>query len=448
MFSRVLIANRGEIALRVIRACRELGIQTVVVYSEADRNSAYLRCADEAICIGKGPSADSYLNIPRIISAAEISNVDAIHPGYGFLSENAHFAEVCESCKIKFIGPSSKAMAQMGDKVEAKRLAKSAKVPLVPGSEGPVDNENDALKVAHQIGFPIIIKAAGGGGGRGMRVAHNDISLVKAFFSARAEAEAAFKNSKLYIEKYVENPRHVEIQILGDEHGNVIHLNERDCSCQRRHQKLIEESPCPVMTPSLREEMGKAAVRLATASGYYNAGTVEFLVDKNLRYYFIEVNARIQVEHPVTEMVTGIDLVKEQIRIASGERLTMKQKHVPLLGHAIEARINAEDPANNYAPSPGRIQSFITPGGPGVRIDSHAYAGYDVPPTYDSLIAKLIVHRPTRGEAIACMKRALNEFVVVGVKTTIPLLYQIFSDSRYVKGEVDTSFVEKVVQGD
>jgi acetyl-CoA carboxylase biotin carboxylase subunit len=448
MFSRVLIANRGEIALRVIRACRELGIQTVVVYSQADRNAAYLRCADEAICIGAGPAADSYLNIPRIISAAEIANVDAIHPGYGFLAENSHFAEVCESCKIKFIGPSSKAMAKMGDKVAAKAIAKAAKVPLVPGSEGAVETENDALKVAHQIGFPIMIKAAGGGGGRGMRVAHNDISLVKAFFAARAEAEAAFKNPTLYIEKYVENPRHVEIQILGDEYGNLIHLNERDCSCQRRHQKLVEESPCPVMTPSLRDAMGAAALRLAKSAGYYNAGTVEFLVDKAMNYYFIEVNARIQVEHPVTEMVTGMDLVKEQIRIASGEKLTLKQRHVPLNGCAIEARINAEDPANGYAPSPGRIQTFIPPGGLGVRLDTHVYGGYEVPPMYDSLIAKLIVHRPTRLEAITTMRRALGEFVVHGVKTTIPLLSTLFSDSRYVRGETDTGFVETLLSRD
>jgi acetyl-CoA carboxylase biotin carboxylase subunit len=445
MFSRILIANRGEIALRVIRACRELGVQSVVVYSEVDRGAAYLRCADEAICIGAGPAADSYLNIPRIISAAEIANVDAIHPGYGFLAENPHFAEVCESCKIKFIGPSSKVMAKLGNKIEARAMAKASKVPLVVGSPGPVENESDALKVSHEIGFPVMIKAAGGGGGRGMRVAHNDISLVKAFFAARSEAEAAFKDPTLYIEKYVEHPRHVEIQILADEYGNIVHLGERDCSLQRRHQKLVEESPSPVMTPSLREAMGKCATRLAHAAGYSNAGTVEFLLDKDGNFFFMEVNARIQVEHPVTEMVTGVDLVKAQIRIASGEKLDLRQKHVVLNGSAIECRINAEDPSNGYAPSPGKIDTFIPPGGNGVRLDTHAYAGYDVPRVYDSLIAKLIVHKPTRREAIACMRRALDEFVIHGVKTTIPLLIEVFGDSRYIRGDVDTCFVEELV---
>jgi len=445
MFSRILIANRGEIALRVIRACRELGVQSVVVYSEVDRNAAYLRCADEAICIGAGPAADSYLNIPRIISAAEIANVDAIHPGYGFLAENPHFVEVCESCKIKFIGPSSKVMAKLGNKIEARKMAKASKVPLVMGSPGAVETESDALKVSHEIGFPVMIKAAGGGGGRGMRVAHNDISLVKAFFAARSEAEAAFKDPTLYIEKYVEHPRHVEIQILADEFGNIVHLGERDCSLQRRHQKLVEESPSPVMTPSLRESMGKCAVRLAHAAGYFNAGTVEFLLDKDLNFYFMEVNARIQVEHPVTEMVTGIDLVKEQIRIASGEKLDIRQRHVELNGAAIECRINAEDPSNGYAPSPGKIDTFIPPGGNGVRLDTHAYAGYEVPGAYDSLIGKLIVHKPTRREAIACMRRALDEFVIHGVKTTIPLFIEVFGDSRYIRGDVDTGFMEELV---
>jgi acetyl-CoA carboxylase biotin carboxylase subunit len=445
MFSRILIANRGEIALRVIRACRELGVQTVVVYSEADRNAAYLRCADEAICIGAAKSSDSYLNIPRIISAAEIANVDAIHPGYGFLAENPHFAEVCESCKIKFIGPSSKVMAKMGNKIEARKIAQEARVPVVPGSDGPVETEANALVVAHKLGFPVIIKAAGGGGGRGMRVAHNDISLVKAFFAARAEAEAAFKDPTLYIEKYMVEPRHVEIQILGDEFGNIVHLGERDCSIQRRHQKLVEESPSPVVDPSLREDMGRAAVKLASATGYYNAGTVEFLLDKDRKFYFIEVNARIQVEHPVTEMVTGIDLVKEQIRIASGEKLNLRQRYITLNGTAIECRINAEDPTNNYAPSPGRIESFILPGGNGVRVDTHAYAGYEVPSCYDSLIGKLIVHKPTRSEAIACMRRALEEFVVFGIKTTIPLYIELFGNQRYIKGNIDTSFIENLV---
>ncbi|HUW58685.1 MAG TPA: acetyl-CoA carboxylase biotin carboxylase subunit [Planctomycetota bacterium] len=445
MFSRILIANRGEIALRVIRACRELGVQSVVVYSEVDRNAAYLRCADEAICIGAGPAADSYLNIPRIISAAEIANVDAIHPGYGFLSENAHFAEVCESCKIKFIGPSSKVLAKMGNKVEARNLAKQNKVPVVPGSEGPVETENDALKTAHEIGFPVMLKAAGGGGGRGMRVAHNDISLVKAFFAARSEAQAAFKDPTLYIEKYIEHPRHVEIQVLGDEYGNIVHLGERDCSLQRRHQKLVEESPSPVVSTSLRESMGKAAVRLARTAGYFNAGTVEFLMDKDNHFYFIEVNARIQVEHPVTEMVTGVDLVKQQICIASGDKLRLRQRRVEMKGVAIECRINAEDPTNGYAPSPGIIETWIPPGGNGVRLDTHAYAGYEVPSEYDSLIGKLIVHKPTRQEAIACMRRALDEFVIHGVKTTIPLHIELFGHSRYIRGNVDTSFVENLV---
>ena len=445
MFSRILVANRGEIALRVIRACRELGVQTVAVYSEADRNARYLRYADEAICIGSGPSADSYLNIPRIISAAEIADVEAIHPGYGFLAENSHFAEVCESCKIKFIGPNSKVMAKVGDKAEARKLARSVKVPIIPGSDGPVDSEKQAQEIAHQVGFPVMIKAVGGGGGRGMREAHNDISLIKAFYAAQAEAEVAFKNPSVYIEKYIQQPRHVEIQILADEFGNIIHLGERDCSIQRRHQKLVEESPSPVVKPKLREEMGRAAVRVAAAAGYSNAGTVEFLLDKSGRFYFIEMNARIQVEHPVTEMVTGVDLVNQQIRIASGEKLGLVQKGVQFSGCAIECRINAEDPMNNYAPSPGRISAFIPPGGMGVRVDTHAYAGYDVPATYDSLICKLIVHRPNRAEAIACMRRALEEFTVEGIKTTIPLLIELFGNKRYVKGNIDTSFIESLV---
>ncbi len=445
MFSRILIANRGEIALRVIRACRELGVQTVAVYSEADREAGYLRNADEAICIGPGPSAESYLNIARIISAAEIADVDAIHPGYGFLAENAHFAEVCESCQIKFIGPNAKVMSKVGDKAEARKLAQSAKVPVIPGSDGPVPTEKEALTVAHRVGYPVMIKAVGGGGGRGMRQAHNDISLVKAFQQAQSEAEIAFKNPLVYIEKYIEEPRHVEFQILADEYGNVIHLGERDCSIQRRHQKLVEESPSPVVTPSLREEMGKAAVRVATAAGYSNAGTVEFLLDKNGKYYFIEMNARIQVEHPVTELVTWIDLVMEQLRIASGEKLKLRQKHVQCRGCAIECRINAEDPMNGYAPSPGLVEAFIPPGGMGVRVDTHVYSGYTVPATYDSLICKLLVHRPTRGEAIATMRRALEEFTVKGIKTTIPLLIELFGNKRYIKGNIDTSFIESLV---
>src|SRR3954471_5071783 len=447
MFSKILIANRGEIALRIIRACRELGVQTAVVYSTADKDAAYLKLADQAICIGDAPPAESYLNIPRIISAAEIADVQAIHPGYGFLAENDHFAEICRSCKIEFIGPPVKAMALLGDKVECKKLAKKAKVPTVPGSDGAVDDEKVALKIAQDIGYPVIIKAAAGGGRRGMRVAHNDVSLRSGFKQAQAEAENAFKDSTVYIEKYVEFGRHVEVQIIADNHGNACHLWERDCSMQRRHQKLVEESPSPVLKQSVREELCEAAVRLIKAAGYTNAGTVEFLVDKNQKFYLLEVNARIQVAHPVTEQVTGLDLIKEQIRIASGLPLSFKQKDVQQVGHAIECRINAEDPARNFAPSPGLIQEFRPPGGPGVRLDTHAYAGYRIPPNYDSMIGKLIVHRRTRGEAIATMKRALGEFHIAPVKTTIPLHLRIMDDEHFRSGDVDTGFVERVLLG-
>jgi acetyl-CoA carboxylase biotin carboxylase subunit len=445
MFSKILIANRGEIALRIIRACREMGIATAVVYSTADRDAAYVQQADQAICIGEAPPAESYLNIPRIISAAEIADVQAIHPGYGFLAENDHFAEVCRSCKIEFIGPPVSAMAAVGDKVACKKLAKKAKVPTVPGSDGAIDDEKAALKLAEQIGYPVIIKAAAGGGGRGMRVAHNDVSLRSGIKQAQAEAENAFKDSTVYIEKYVEFGRHVEVQILADNHGNAVHLWERDCSMQRRHQKLVEESPSPVLKQSVREKLCESAVRLVKAAGYTNAGTVEFLVDKDQNFYILEVNARIQVEHPVTEQVTGIDLIKEQIRIAAGEQLSFKQKDIPQLGHAIECRINAEDPARNFAPSPGTIQEFRAPGGPGVRLDSHAYAGYRIPPNYDSMIGKLIVHRPTRAEAIASMKRALSEFHIAPIKTTIPLHLQIMDNQHFQSGDVDTGFVERVL---
>ncbi len=447
MFSKILIANRGEIALRIIRACREMGIQTAVVYSTADKDAAYLKLADQAICIGNGPPAESYLNIPRIISAAEIADVQAIHPGYGFLAENSHFAEICRSCKIEFIGPPVKAMAAVGDKVECKKLARKAKVPTVPGSIGAVEDEKTALKIAGEIGYPIIIKAAAGGGGRGMRVAHNDVSLRAGFKAAQAEAENAFKDSTVYIEKYVEFGRHVEVQILADNHGNAIHLWERDCSMQRRHQKLVEESPSPVLKQSVREDLCASAVRLIKTAGYANAGTVEFLVDKQQNYYILEVNARIQVEHPVTEQVTGIDLIKEQIRIASGEPLSIRQKDVKQMGHAIECRINAEDPARNFAPSPGVIQEWRAPGGLGVRLDSHAYAGYRIPPNYDSMIGKLIVHRPTRAEAISTMKRALSEFHVAPIKTTIPLHLQIMDNQHFQSGDVDTGFIERVMLG-
>src|SRR3982750_485173 len=416
MFSKILIANRGEIALRIIRACREMGIQTVVVYSTADRDAAYLKLADQAICIGEAPPAESYLKIDRIISAAEISDVGAIHPGYGFLAENARFAEICRECKIEFIGPPVKAMHSLGDKVEAKKIARKAKVPTVPGSDGEVEDEKQALKIADQIGYPVIIKAAAGGGGRGMRVAHNDVSLQAGLRQAQAEAENAFKNAAVYIEKYVEYGRHVEVQILADTHGNAVHLWERDCSLQRRHQKLVEESPSPLLKDSVRKSLCQSAVRLIKAAGYTNAGTVEFLVDKDQSFYILEVNARIQVEHPVTEQVTGIDLIKQQIRIAAGEKLPFAQEDIPQEGHAIECRINAEDPARNFAPFPGLIEQFRAPGGPGVRLDSHAYAGYRIPPNYDSMIGKLIIHRPTREQAIETMKRALNEFHISPIK--------------------------------
>jgi acetyl-CoA carboxylase biotin carboxylase subunit len=445
MFSKILIANRGEIALRIIRACREMGIQTVVVYSTADRDAAYLKLADQAICIGEAPPAESYLKIDRIISAAEISDVEAIHPGYGFLAENARFAEICRECKIEFIGPPVKAMQALGDKVDAKKIARRAKVPTVPGSDGEVENEKQALEVAGKIGYPVIIKAAAGGGGRGMRVAHNDITLQAGLRQAQAEAENAFKNSTVYIEKYVEFGRHVEVQIIADNHGNAVHLWERDCSLQRRHQKLVEESPSPVLKPKVREALCASAVRLIKAAGYTNAGTVEFLVDREQNYYLLEVNARIQVEHPVTECVTGIDLIKEQIRVAAGLPLSFRQEDVKQVGHAIECRINAEDPARNFAPSPGLIEELRLPGGPGVRIDSHAYAGYRIPPNYDSMIGKLIVHRPTRAEAIATMRRALAEFHVAPIKTTIPLHLQIMDNPNFHSGEVDTGFIERVM---
>ncbi len=445
MFSKILIANRGEIALRIIRACREMGIQTVVVHSTADAGAAYLGLADQAICIGDAAPNQSYLRIDRIMAAAEIADVQAIHPGYGFLSEKAHFAEVCRDCKIEFIGPPVAAMLALGDKVECKRLARKAKVPTVPGSDGAVEDEKEALKVAAEIGYPVIIKAAAGGGGRGMRVAHNDVSLRSGLKQAQAEAENAFKDSTVYIEKYVEFGRHVEVQVIADRHGNAVHLWERDCSMQRRHQKLVEESPSPVLRQDVREKLCEAAVRLVKAAGYYNAGTVEFLVDKQQNFYILEVNARIQVEHPVTEQVTGIDLIKEQIRVAAGEVLSFKQREVPQVGHAIECRINAEDPSRNFAPSPGLIAEWRAPGGPGVRLDSHAYAGYRIPPNYDSMIGKLIVHRKTRAEAIAAMKRALGEFHVAPTKTTIPLHLQIMDNESFRSGDVDTGFVERVL---
>ncbi len=443
MFQRILIANRGEIALRILRACKDLGIQSVAVYSEADKDSLHLRYADETICIGPAASADSYLNIPALIAAAEIADVEAIHPGYGFLSENEHFAEVCQSCNIKFIGPSPAAIAQCGDKVAAKRLAKEAGVPTVPGSDGPVDNEQDALLIARKIGFPVLIKAASGGGGRGMRVAHNEPSLVTGYHAARSEAEKAFKDSTVYLEKYIEKPRHVEIQIMADQHGNVVHLGERDCSLQRRHQKLVEESPCPVLDEKLRLAMGEAAIRLAKAANYYSAGTVEFLLDKNKNYYFIEINSRIQVEHPVTEMVTDTDLIREMIQVAAGQRLSFRQEDIKMRGHAMEFRINAEDPDHNFKPCPGRITTFIAPAGPGVRWDSHVYQGYTVPPHYDSMVGKLIIHRQNRKQTLEVARRALQELTIEGITTTASLFLRILDHSDFRAGEVDTGFIDR-----
>ncbi len=443
MFQRILVANRGEIALRVIRACRDLGVESVAVYSEADRGAPYLSLADEHICIGAAAASDSYLNIPRIISAAEIANVQAIHPGYGFLSENAHFAEVCRSCNIEFIGPPHEAMRRLGNKNQARKLAQETGVPVVPGSEGLLTNDADALRLAHEIGYPVLIKAAAGGGGRGMRVARNDITLQSGWQAASQEAEKAFKDGSVYLEKYIEQPRHIEVQLLGDRHGTMLHLFERECSLQRRHQKLVEESPAPHLPAEVRDRMCQAAVRLAKAAGYYSAGTCEFLVDKDNRFYFIEVNARIQVEHPVTEMVTGIDLVREQIRVAAGEPLRFAQADVVQRGHAIECRINAEDPEADFRPSPGQVTRWQLPGGPGVRVDTHVVTGYRVPPNYDSLLAKLIVQQPTRPEALAVARRALAEFVVEGVKTTIPRHREIFNHSAFIEGMVDTTFIER-----
>ncbi len=443
MFQRILIANRGEIALRVIRACKEMGIETVAVFSEGDRGAHYLSMADESYCIGPASSSESYLQIKRIISAAEVGGVQAIHPGYGFLSENSHFAEVCKDCNITFIGPSHEAMQRLGDKVSARNAAIEAKVPVVPGTEGLVTDEKSAMKTAKEIGYPILIKATAGGGGKGMRVARDEAELLSGLKQASMEAEKAFKNGGVYMEKYVENPRHVEVQFIGDHHGNVVHLWERDCSMQRKHQKLVEESPSPNLPKSVREDICKAAVRLAKAANYTNAGTCEFIVDPQNNFYFIEVNARIQVEHPVTEMVTGTDLIQLQIRVAAGEELPFKQKDIECRGHAIEVRINAEDPDHDFRGSPGTITKLRLPGGPGVRFDSHVYEGYRIPPYYDSMIGKLIIYRPTRAEAIATCRRALDEFVVEGVKTTIPLAKRILRDPNFVAGTVHTKYVEQ-----
>lgn len=445
MFEKILIANRGEIALRIIQACKELGISTVSVYSQADRDSLHVKLADEAICIGAAPSINSYLHIPSIISAAEISDVEAIHPGYGFLAENVHFAEICESCNIKFIGPTPGNIKAMGNKAEARQIAKRAGAPIVPGSEGHVENKEEALKIAKKIGYPIVVKAVAGGGGRGIRVAHNDISLANAFFMAQSEAEAAFDNPKLYIEKYIEQPRHIEVQVLGDTKGHIIHLGERDCTIQRRHQKLIEESPSPAIDGKLRKDICHFAVKISKEIEYVNAGTIEFLLDKSGDFYFIEMNTRIQVEHPVTEMVTGIDLVKEQFKIASGLTLEYEQKDISMHGWAIECRINAEDPDNGFSPVPGRIARYHMPGGPGIRVDSHIYAGGFVSPYYDSMLAKLIAHGRDRNEAISRMNRALIEYVIEGVKTTIPFHQAVINDPRFQSGKYSTDFVEQLM---
>jgi acetyl-CoA carboxylase, biotin carboxylase subunit len=449
MFSKILIANRGEIALRIIRACRELGIRTVAVYSQADRNSLHVRFADEAICIGGATSSSSYLNIPAIISAAEIADVEAIHPGYGFLAENPHFAEICESCKITFIGPTPENIRLMGDKMAARASMQKAGLPIVPGSSGAVKNKEEAIKTAKSIGYPVIIKAAAGGGGKGMRVCHNDLTLISSLMTAQAEAEANFGNSSVYIEKYVEKPRHIEIQILADKYGHMIHLGERDCSIQRRHQKLLEEAPSPALDPKMRKRIGDMAVKGIKSINYVSAGTIEFLYDQKANnFYFMEMNTRIQVEHPVTEMVTGIDLIKEQIKIAAGEKLKINQEDVHVHGCAIECRINAEDPDNNFMPSPGKIEQLILPGGPGIRIDTHIYSGYEIPPYYDSMVAKIIAHAKTRNEAIKIMHRALLEFHAAPIKTTAGFHLKVMENPQFIKGDISTHFLQDMIKAE
>ena len=445
MFRKILIANRGEIALRILRACRELGVKTVAVYSEVDVDSLHVQLADEAICIGSAPSSDSYLKIDRIISAAEITDVDAIHPGYGFLAENAHFAEICESCNIKFIGPKPATIRAMGDKATARANAIEAGVPVSPGSDGIVATEDEARAVVKRIGFPVMIKAVAGGGGRGMRMAHNEVSLVQGFHAARMEADKAFGNPDVYIEKLIVNPHHIEFQIVADSHGHVMHLGERDCSIQRRNQKVVEECPSPLMDPAMRKKMGDSAVALAQKVGYENAGTMEFLVDNDGGFYFMEMNTRIQVEHPVTEEVYGCDLVKEQILIAAGEHLSEHVVNATPRAHAIECRINAEDPAHNFQPSPGKIELYYAPGGRGVRVDSHVYAGYSIPPNYDSMIGKLITIGANRHNAVLRMQRALGEYIVSGIKTTIPFQLEIMKNPDFLRGTYDTGFIEKML---
>jgi acetyl-CoA carboxylase, biotin carboxylase subunit len=442
MFKKILIANRGEIALRVIHACRELSIKTVAVYSEADENSLHVRFADEDVCIGPARSAESYLNVPAIISAAEITGADAIHPGYGFLSESAYLAEVCEACHIRFIGPDPSVIKLLGDKARAKKAMRKAGVPMLPGSDGPVTGEEQALKVAKDVGYPVIVKAVAGGGGRGMRVVRHAAELPNALKTAQREAEAAFGNGDVYVEKYLQNPRHIEFQVIGDHHGNIVHLGERECSIQRRHQKLIEESPSPALSEKVRKRMGGIVVDAAKAVQYTNAGTFEFLMDHDGRFYYMETNTRLQVEHPVTEMVTGIDIVKEQIRIAAGERLSFKQSEVTFSGHSIECRVNAEDP-ETFAPSPGTIHAFSVPGGPGVRVDTFAHAECTVPPYYDSMIAKIIVHGRDRQEAIARMRRTLDMTVIEGIKTSVPLHQKIIADPDFQAGRLSTGFMDR-----
>lgn len=448
MFEKILIANRGEIALRIIRACKELGIRTVSVYSEADVDSLHVQLADESICIGAAPSTESYLKIDRILSAAEVADVDAIHPGYGFLAENAHFAEVCQSCNIKFIGPPAAAMHAMGDKNAARTSARKAGVPITPGSDGIIESEKEAIKVAKKIGYPVMIKAVAGGGGRGMRMAHNEPSLVTGFHSARHEADKAFGNANVYIEKLIVNPHHIEFQIMADQHGRVVHLGERDCSLQRRNQKVIEECPSPIVSAGLRKKMGGAAVKLAKSVGYQNAGTIEFLVDDKQHFYFIEMNTRIQVEHTITEEVYGCDLVKEQIRIAAGQPLSHHIAHAVPRHHAIQCRINAEDPGRGFQPSPGRIAFYYAPGGRGIRIDSHVYTGYVVPPYYDSMIAKLIAVAADRKSAIDRMRRALDEYYITGIKTTVPFHAAMMRSGEFRAGKYDTGFVERFMSSD
>ncbi len=449
MFSKILIANRGEIALRIIRACHDMGIRTVAVYSQADRNSLHVRFADEAICIGQASSSNSYLNIPAIISAAEITDVEAIHPGYGFLAENSHFAEICESCKITFIGPTAENMRLMGDKMAARTTMQKAGLPIVPGSRSVIKNKEEALKTAKSIGYPVIIKAAAGGGGKGMRICHNDLTLVSSLLTAQTEAEANFGNSSVYIERYIEKPRHIEVQIIADRSGHIIQLGERDCSIQRRHQKLLEESPSPVVDSKMRRRLGEFVLKGMKSIGYISCGTIEFLLDeKSGNFYFMEMNTRIQVEHPVTEMVTGIDLIKEQIRVAAGEKLKFGQDDIKFNGAAIECRINAEDPDNNFMPSPGKIESLIIPGGPNVRVDTHIYAGYEVPPYYDSLVAKLIVHGTNRQEAIKTMRRALSEFYIAPIKTTIPFHLKLMDNPSFKRGDISTHFVQDLLNNE